>query len=126
MRKKLEDILLKSKITLKKICANLTNIFLIVFCRNIKQYNASLIMERNQNDANQSQNPSTTTNNTTHLSSEQLQQQQEQQQQQSQLQQHTQHHHEMNEVELEVQQHLNEEVEAANYETVYVIEVKIF
>lgn len=66
-------------------------------------------MERNQNDANQSQNPSTTT----HLSSEQLQQQQP----------HT-HHHEMNEVELEVQQHLNEEVEAANYETVYVIEVK--
>lgn len=63
-------------------------------------------MERNQNDPNQSQNPSTTT----HLSSEQLQQP------------HT-HHHEMNEVELEVQQHLNEEVEAANYETVYVIEV---
>ncbi|KAI8129226.1 hypothetical protein CVS40_0979 [Lucilia cuprina] len=70
-------------------------------------------MERNQNDVNQSQNPSTTTN--THLSSEQFQQQQLQQQP------HT-HHHEMNEVELEVQQHLNEEVEAANYETVYVIE----
>ncbi|XP_065362938.1 mucin-5AC-like [Calliphora vicina] len=68
-------------------------------------------MERNQNDVNQSQNPSTTT----HLNSEQLQQQQQTQQQ------HT-HHHEMNEVELEVQQHLNEEVEAANYETVYVIE----
>lgn len=61
-------------------------------------------MERNQNEVNQSQNPSTTT----HHTSEQLQQQ---------------HHHEMNELELEVQQHLNEEVEAANYETVYVIEV---
>lgn len=34
-------------------------------------------------------------------------------------------HHGMNELALEVQQHVNEEVVPANYETVYVIEVKI-
>lgn len=69
-------------------------------------------MERNRTDTSQPHNPTTTT----HLANEQLQHQQQQQQT------HT-HHHEMNEVELEVQQHLNEEVEAANFETVYVIEV---
>lgn len=63
-------------------------------------------METNQSDANQSQhNPSTTTHRNATADH------------------HHHRHHEINELSLEVQQHVNEEVEAANYETVYVIEV---
>uniref|UniRef100_A0A1I8P3N4 RING-type domain-containing protein n=1 Tax=Stomoxys calcitrans TaxID=35570 RepID=A0A1I8P3N4_STOCA len=69
-------------------------------------------METNQKDGNQSQHHNPTT--TTTLRSVESQQ--------SQIG-HQQHrHNHQNELSLEVQQHLNEEVAAANYETVYVIE----
>lgn len=74
-------------------------------------------METNSNDVNQSQlnaNPASNhrvTEPATQSSSH------------DQHQQHQHQHHELNELDLDVQQHVNEEVEAENYETVYVIEV---